>query len=209
MWPRVYLNLVQIGASPNLTLAGRLMWLSLSPTFTSKGQFFSSLCQNTWAQVATIQLPQAEQVSTCESCTQEAKEAEVKIKPHLLPLQVAKINFPGLASTLQQQASQSEGQLIRKEKAELRVILARPIPLFPSLSASPIPSSTQRWPSEEMVGKFVAPFSLSLSITSPGTLNLYSFFSQNSSQKEFDKMHLYYGIEDTMESSILQIINEL
>lgn len=138
--------------------------------------FFPSLCQNTWAQVATIQLPQVEQVSTCQSCTQEAKEAEVKIKPHLLPLQVTKINFPGLASTLQQQASQSEGQLSRKEKEELRIILNCPIPFLLSLSASSIPISTQRWPSKERLGKFVAPFFffLSLSITSPGNLNLYS-----------------------------------
>lgn len=119
--------------------------------------FFPSLCQNTWAQVATIQLPQVEQVSTCQSCTQEAKEAEVKIKPHL-PLQVTKINFPGLASTLQQQASQSEGQLSRKEKEELRIILNCPIPFLLSLSASSIPISTQRWPSKERLGKFVAPF---------------------------------------------------
>lgn len=52
---------------------------------------------------------QAQQVNTCENCTQVAKEALVKVKPHLLPLQVTKITFPGLALTLQQQQTEETG----------------------------------------------------------------------------------------------------
>lgn len=95
----------------------------------------------------TTQLPQAEQVSTCESCTQEAKEAEVKLQPHLLSLQVTKITFPGLASTFQQQANCCEG--LQRKKAEL------------GAPASLIPISFQSWPSAEVLGKLAAPFSFS------------------------------------------------